>query len=80
MANPYPNVLDPERVGTYPAESKAGGGHVWDAVLELPLRPPTGVFGRNEVSAFHYGVTGRSALGIAGLRRATGLVAGRELT
>ena len=30
----YPPVLDPERVGTYPALAKAGGGFVWDAVLE----------------------------------------------
>ncbi|RUL77505.1 GCN5 family acetyltransferase [Dyella choica] len=34
MATPYPDVLDPERVGTYPAKSKSGGGYVWDAVLE----------------------------------------------
>jgi len=31
---PYPNVLDPALVGTYPAAAKAGGGYVWDAVLE----------------------------------------------
>jgi hypothetical protein len=31
---PYPAVLDPERVGTYPASACAGGGYVWDAVLE----------------------------------------------
>lgn len=30
----YPPVLDVERVGTYPAPAKAGGGYVWDAVLE----------------------------------------------
>ena len=30
----YPSVLDPALVGTYPALSKAGGGFVWDAVLE----------------------------------------------
>jgi len=30
----YPAVLDPERVGTYPALAKSGGGFVWDAVLE----------------------------------------------
>lgn len=30
----YPAVEDPERVGTYPALAKAGGGYVWDAVLE----------------------------------------------
>lgn len=30
----YPDVLDPNLVGTYPALAKAGGGYVWDAVLE----------------------------------------------
>ena len=30
----YPDVLDPRRVGTYPASVNAGGGFVWDAVLE----------------------------------------------
>ncbi len=30
----YPQVIDPSRVGTYPATAKAGGGYVWDAVLE----------------------------------------------
>jgi len=30
----YPSVLDRSRVGSYPASAKAGGGYVWDAVLE----------------------------------------------
>jgi putative acetyltransferase len=30
----YPDVMDPEKVGTYPALAKAGGGFVWDEVLE----------------------------------------------
>lgn len=30
----YPTALDPKRVGTYPALAGAGGGYVWDAVLE----------------------------------------------
>ena len=30
----YPAVLDPELVGSYPALVKAGGGFVWDEVLE----------------------------------------------
>lgn len=29
-----PAVLDPDKVGSYPASAKAGGGYVWDAVLE----------------------------------------------
>lgn len=30
----YPTALVPERVGKYPATAFAGGGYVWDAVLE----------------------------------------------
>lgn len=30
----YPAVLDPSKVGDYPASAMAGGGYVWDAVLE----------------------------------------------
>ena len=30
----FPAVLDPAAVGTYPALAKAGGGFVWDEVLE----------------------------------------------
>lgn len=34
MKIPSRPVLDPSLVGTYPARAKAGGGYVWDAVLE----------------------------------------------
>ena len=30
----YPRVVDESLVGTYPALAGAGGGYVWDAVLE----------------------------------------------
>ena len=30
----YPDAVDPSLVGTYPAMTHAGGGYVWDAVLE----------------------------------------------
>jgi hypothetical protein len=30
----YPRAIDPARVGRYPATAAAGGGFVWDAVLE----------------------------------------------
>lgn len=30
----FPAVVDEARVGSYPALAKAGGGYVWDAVLE----------------------------------------------
>jgi putative acetyltransferase len=33
IANP-PDVLDASLVGSYPALAKAGGGYVWDEVLE----------------------------------------------
>lgn len=29
-----PDVLDPEKVGEYPALVRSGGGYVWDEVLE----------------------------------------------
>jgi hypothetical protein len=30
----YPTAVDPAKVGEYPASAKAGGGFVWDEVLE----------------------------------------------
>jgi putative acetyltransferase len=30
----YPDAIDPAKVGNYPAEAGAGGGFVWDEVLE----------------------------------------------
>jgi putative acetyltransferase len=30
----YPTATEPELIGTYPAAVKAGGGYVWDEVLE----------------------------------------------
>lgn len=30
----YPRAVDPAKVGSYPALAKAGGGYVWDEVLE----------------------------------------------
>ncbi|MES3035268.1 MAG: GCN5 family acetyltransferase [Gemmatimonadota bacterium] len=30
----YPDAIDPDLVGSYPAVVKSGGGYVWDAVLE----------------------------------------------
>ncbi|MCW1885448.1 GCN5 family acetyltransferase [Luteolibacter flavescens] len=34
MKSPYPTVLAPEMVSKYPALAGAGGGYVWDEVLE----------------------------------------------
>ncbi|HUO94336.1 MAG TPA: hypothetical protein VMU22_15530 [Rhizomicrobium sp.] len=33
-AGPFPDAVDPDLVGTYDALAKAGGGFVWDDVLE----------------------------------------------
>lgn len=33
-ADSYPDAVDPNLVGTYSAVAKAGGGYVWDDVLE----------------------------------------------
>ena len=33
-ASDFPPAVDPEAIGTYPAAVNAGGGLVWDAVLE----------------------------------------------
>ena len=30
----FPVAIDPSKVGSYPAHAYAGGGYVWDAVLE----------------------------------------------
>ena len=30
----YPTAADPKQVGKYPAATRAGGGYVWDEVLE----------------------------------------------
>lgn len=34
MKSPYPPAIDPGMVGEYPAVAGAGGGYVWDEVLE----------------------------------------------
>ena len=34
MESKYPKVINVEKVGSYPALAKAGGGYVWDEVLE----------------------------------------------
>jgi putative acetyltransferase len=36
----YPTAIDPALVGTYAAQAKAGGGYVWDAVLEYRVWVP----------------------------------------
>lgn len=34
MSSKYPPVIDPDKVGDYPTVAGAGGGYVWDEVLE----------------------------------------------
>ncbi|WP_019143289.1 hypothetical protein [Noviherbaspirillum massiliense] len=55
-ASQYPPVLDPSLVGTYPASAKAGGGYVWDAVLEYRVwcHPERGAPDLCEGSDYYY--------------------------
>ncbi|TCZ77274.1 GCN5 family acetyltransferase [Lysobacter sp. N42] len=55
-ATQYPEVLDPSLVGTYPASAKAGGGYVWDAVLEYRVwcYPRSGAEDLAEGSDYYY--------------------------
>ena len=55
----YPSVLDPELVGTYPAVAKAGGGYVWDAVLEYRVwcHPERGAADEADGSDYYYAFT-----------------------
>lgn len=52
----YPAVVDPSLVGTYPATAKAGGGYVWDAVLEYRVwcHPERGAPDLDNGSDYYY--------------------------
>jgi hypothetical protein len=52
----YPQVVDPEQVGKYPALAGAGGGFVWDAVLEYRVwcHPERGAPDREDGSDYFY--------------------------
>ncbi|VXB72636.1 putative integron gene cassette protein [Luteimonas sp. 9C] len=52
----HPSVHDLARVGTYPASAKAGGGYVWDAVLEYRVwcYPECGAEDHCEGSDYYY--------------------------
>jgi putative acetyltransferase len=52
----YPDVLDPSLVGSYPASAKAGGGYVWDAVLEYRVwcHPERGAPDVHDGSDYYY--------------------------
>jgi hypothetical protein len=52
----FPAVLDPSKVGEYPASAKAGGGYVWDAVLEYRVwcHPERGAPDEDDGSDYYY--------------------------
>ena len=52
----FPDVDDPEKVGTYPARAFAGGGLVWDAVLEYRVwcHPERGAADEDDGGDYYY--------------------------
>lgn len=52
----YPDVLDPDLVGTYSPLANAGGGYVWDAVLEYRVwcHPENGAPDEDDGSDYFY--------------------------
>jgi hypothetical protein len=52
----YPDAIDPEKVGTYPATAGAGGGYVWDEVLEYRVwcHPERGASDDCDGNDYHY--------------------------
>jgi hypothetical protein len=57
QSNPsYPDVVDQARVGSYPGLANAGGGYVWDAVLEYRLwcHPERGAPDEEDGSDYYY--------------------------
>jgi putative acetyltransferase len=60
----YPPVLDLSKVGKYSAAAKAGGGFVWDAVLEYRVwcHPERGAEDLDDGSDYYYAfATGKEA-------------------
>ena len=52
----YPDAIDPAKVGEYSAVSGAGGGYVWDAVLEYRVwcHPERGAPDFEDGSDYYY--------------------------
>jgi putative acetyltransferase len=52
----YPDVVDANLVGTYPAVTKSGGGYVWDDVLEYRVwcHPERGANDLEEGSDYYF--------------------------
>jgi hypothetical protein len=68
MARTYPQVLDATKVGTYAASAEAGGGYVWDAVLEYRVwcYPGRGASDRANGDDYYYAfATAEEALSCA---------------
>jgi putative acetyltransferase len=54
-ADSYPDAVDANLVGTCPATAKAGGGYVWDDVLEYRVwcHPERGAFDHEDGSDYY---------------------------
>src|SRR5580692_1717611 len=54
--NSYPDAVDPSLVGTYSPLAKAGGGYVWDDVLEYRVwcHPERGTADEQEGSDYYH--------------------------
>ena len=52
----FPDAVDPDIVGTYPASAFSGGGYVWDEVLEYRVcsYPRLGAIDEYEGSDYYY--------------------------
>src|SRR5215831_2202198 len=52
----YPDAVDPDLVGTYSASAHAGGGYVWDEVLEYRVwcHPERGAEDLDDGSDYYY--------------------------
>jgi hypothetical protein len=64
----YPDAVDPGLVGKYPSLVKAGGGYVWDQVLEYRVwcHPERGAPDSDDGSDYYYAFsTYREALAFA---------------
>jgi hypothetical protein len=53
---PYPDAVEPDLVGTYSAVAKAGGGFVWDDVLEYRVwcHPERGAPDQDDGSDYYH--------------------------
>ncbi len=68
MPTTYPEASHPEKVGTFSAAAKAGGGYVWDEVLEYRVwcSPRLGAEDLEDGNDYYYAfATYTEALGFA---------------